>query len=569
MQRPSHAAILVLAGYLAATLLYIGPLLPRWEKDVPSFRNGFDVPAQAFLLAWGWDAMRHHPHAVFDAPIFYPERRTLTYMDAMLGEVVAAAPVLAVTGSVASGYNFLIALSYFLSAWFTYRLARAIGASRRGAFLSGILFAFSTYRLTHVDFLNQLQTEFLPLGLTFGVRYLQKPRIRLAIGLSATAVAQLYFGWYYAYILFLALVLLAFYAWWSRSLSLEERGRPNRILVLLVALLVLLLAAPTVIPYVQQNASMPEFRRTLGQTALYSADLLDYVRASDLSIPASRLFLPAGVNALFLGVVMIGLAAIGARGRGSRRAPTSAREIAGFFPWLAIASFVLSLGPVLHVAARRFLIPLPYAAIYFVVPGIASLRAPFRFSVLVFLAGAVLAGVGYGAVDRYLRRARPRLRSPVFVGLAAIALATAWPRNVTTLALPTATTMPSVYRWLEVQSPKEPILEFPTPARDEDETATQAIRQYCVVLHGSPRLDGSSGFVSQRYRSFRREIQTFPDSPARALAARMGARWIIVHLADYPAPEREAFRRRLEDTAALTRVAAFGSDLVYRLDQGP
>src|SRR5690349_21952869 len=160
MRTPGRATFLVAAGYLIATLLYVAPLLPRWDREVPRFRSGFDVPFQAFLVAWGWDAVRHHPLALFDAPIFYPERRTLTYMDHLLGEVVVAAPLLVITRSVASAYNFLVALTYFLSAWFTYRLGRALGLTRAGAFLAGLLFAFSTYRLTNIDFLNQLQTQF-------------------------------------------------------------------------------------------------------------------------------------------------------------------------------------------------------------------------------------------------------------------------------------------------------------------------------------------------------------------------------------------------------------------------
>jgi len=584
MQTRGRAAFLVAAGYLIATLLYLAPLLPRWETEVPRFRSGFDVPFQAFLVGWGWDALRHHPLTLFDAPIFHPERLTLTYMDHLLGEVVVAAPVLAVTRSVASAYNVLILLTYVFSAWFTYRLARALGIPRAGAFLSGLLYSFSTYRLTNIDFLNQLQTQFLPLGLYFGVRYLESLEFRHAFRLALTAVVQVYFGWYYANILLVMIGLLALYAWAGHRPLLPRAGRRR---YLFLALGALGLIAPVVAPYLIERAAMPEFRRTLGQTALYSADLLDYVRPSDLALPAGRFFLPGVVNGLFPGLVMVVLAWFGFRsvrasnGRtsgideGSRRSwagrlrDAAARGgMAGFLPLLALSSFVLSLGPILHVAAHRYLIPLPYALLYFVLPGISSLRAPFRFSVLVILAGAVLAGFGYAAVDRNGVRTRVQ-RIALFGLLVAVTMASAWPAPFRTLAIPTAASMPPVYRWLRDRQPKEPLLEFPTPATDADETQTQALRQYCALLHGSPRLDGCSGFVSPRYRIFRHEIQRFPDPASLVMADAMGARWIVVHFADYPIEAGEALRRRIEARWELTKVAAFGDDVLYRLDLRP
>ena len=150
---------------------------------------------QIFLVGWGWQALTTHPFGIFNAPIFYPEPRTLTYMDSMIGEAVVAGPVSVFFGP-AAGYNFLVLLSFVTSGWILYRLARFYGVSRMGSFLAGFFFAFCPYRLSNLGELNQLQTEFIPLGLLFTARFMRSGAFRYGAGAALTLVLQAYFGWY-------------------------------------------------------------------------------------------------------------------------------------------------------------------------------------------------------------------------------------------------------------------------------------------------------------------------------------------------------------------------------------
>src|SRR5438067_5968266 len=66
-----------------------------------------------------------------------------------------------------------------------------------------------------------------------------------------------------------------------------------------------------------------------------------------------------------------------------------------FWGWTALGTWLLSLGPILHVWGERVFwglrIPLPYAALL-VLPPFSIFRVPSRLMVLVMLALAVLAG---------------------------------------------------------------------------------------------------------------------------------------------------------------------------------
>jgi hypothetical protein len=226
-----------------------------------------------------------------------------------------------------------------------------------------------------------------------------------------------------------------------------------------------------------------------------------------------------------------------------------------------VTGLVLSLGPYLHVAGKDLGIPLPYALCYHAVPGFSSMRTPARFAVLVALAVAVLAGVGFDA----LRRRFPRL-GPIFLaGTLLAAGALAWNPTLPFVKYPDRASMPPVYEWLAAQPDSRPVLELPVPA-ESWEGLIHVRRQAYVLYHGKPRLDGASGFTSNRYIAFRREMQAFPEPETVQRALDMGARRLIVHYGDYTPARRDDLRQQVEMAEGLSEVAAFDLDVVYEIE---
>ena len=555
MTNPARSIVswAILPIYIVLAVSLTWPLVATFRTAIPSTGTAFDPSMQAFLLGWDAHAMAVAPARVFQAPIFVPEPNTLTYMDHMIGETVAAAPAWMAFGTVAAAYNFLVLLSFVASAWATYRLTRWLGASRPAAFLSGFLFAFCPYRFGNLDLLNQLQTQFLVLGVWFGLRYLDRTRARDLLGASVAFVAQMYFGWYYALYLIVAFGVLVLFA-----LATKRPVRPRWGALGVVSLLSALIVTPVAVPYLLEHRALPEFRRTLGESALYSADVMDYFK-TNASAVASRMAFPEGSQPYWPGLVVVALGAVGAASAWARRA-WGALALAA----LAAAGWLLSLGPILHVAGAKIWIPLPYAALYYVVPGFSGMRAPARFAVIVALGLSVLAGIGYHALQERWK-SRPIPRRTAAAASFALALLFAWPKPITTVTLPSKNQLPPVYQFLASTPGKEPVLEFPVPAWDGDESQTHAARQFCILFHQHPRLDGVSGFVSLRYRAFRRNVQGFPSQDALSLVESMGAKWIIIHYADYPTEERSLLREAVLGEPRLRLAARFDDDTVYEL----
>jgi hypothetical protein len=580
MDFKKRCSYLVVPFYLLASIVLTWPLTRNFSSHIPAIAIPYDALLHVFLLGWGWYGLTTNPLGVFDAPIFYPEIRTLTYMDHMLGEAVLAGPVIEVFG-LGAGYNSLIIFSFVASGYFVYRLARLYGLSRSGSCVAGFLFAFCPYRFSHLGCLNQSQTQFIPLTIFFAVRFLHTARTRYGVGAALTLAVQSYFGWYSTFHLFVALVVLL---GWE---VVREPGRWRRLPWKKAALLVLMSAAlvvPSALPYLLQNRAMPEFDRPFSEIVRLSADLLDYLQVNSDNILA-HLLPPLGHwwAGFFPGLVAIGLTVVAivavsrtrakphaSESQGSQSTlPERARMVIqkwgrmGYFPVLWFSGLVFSLGPFLHIAGHRLWIPLPYALCYYAVPGFSSMRTPARFALLVALATAVLAGLGFDAI----RRRYPRLNSVFLVVTLLAAGALAWSPRLPFVPYPDRASMPHVYSWLAAQPDSSPILELPIPARDGMERPIDMHRQAYILYHGKPRLNGSSGFTSNRYKAFRRDMEAFPAQEAIQCAYDMGARRLIVHYGDYAPALQEGIRYRVESARGLREVAAFGQDVVYEIEE--
>jgi hypothetical protein len=71
----------IVAFYAVASLVLTWPLARHFGTHLPAVAIPYDALLHVFLLGWGWHGLTTDPLDVFNAPIFFPEVRTLTYMD--------------------------------------------------------------------------------------------------------------------------------------------------------------------------------------------------------------------------------------------------------------------------------------------------------------------------------------------------------------------------------------------------------------------------------------------------------------------------------------------------------
>src|SRR5207247_11075301 len=100
------------ALYLLLTLLLTYPLCLKPDRTVLAHYP--DDELLMWVLAWDAHAFLHQPLSIFDANIFYPQRRTLAYSENLIGSAFFAAPVLWATANPVLALNLVALLACVL-----------------------------------------------------------------------------------------------------------------------------------------------------------------------------------------------------------------------------------------------------------------------------------------------------------------------------------------------------------------------------------------------------------------------------------------------------------------------
>ena len=571
-----RAALLALLLYSALTLALFPQLVAHLATAFPGDLG--DPPSQAWVLAWDVHALTAHGVGLarlYQGNIFYPFHDVLAYQDTLLGVLPFAAPILLLTGNPVLAYNVLFLGSFVLCAWGAYLLAALLTRDVRAAFLAGLVYGFSPYRMVHLYHLNLLCGMWIPLALVCWERVRRGGRgdARYWVGVGLCVVLQALSALYYAAFLSVALALLFLI---QLRRSPRARVRPLLLGAVTTAACCALALAPFVAPYIRVERQLGG-SRGLGQTVYFAADLRDFLHSVDLSVfygwsghalgvrPTDALqYLWPGATALALALwglksrksevgsrksmaVWRSMAAghWKARARDARhiqadnfRLPTSDFRLPSYALLLA-ASAVLCLGPFLKVWGVRTALPLPYLLLY-PLPGFAGLRDPARFGAIYTLALAVLAAYGMAALLRALpgrnaihweRRLASRRRGLLVATLLCLAvLAESWIRPLPVMPVPVGAAVPPVYHWLAAR-PFAPVLELPIGLDNKTVWAEQAQMMLFATYHWRPIVNGTGGFAPPSYVRDAATYMSFPSPAALRLLRARGVRYVIVHRA--------------------------------------
>jgi hypothetical protein len=538
-----------LAAYTAYTLYFLRPIWRLFPDHLTP--NARDPLFNLYVLKWGAHQAREGFPAFWDANFFFPVRGALALSDHLLGPALVTA---AFPNPIAA-YNLLLFGSFVASGLATAWVLRAAGCGRFAAALGGAMWAFAPFRLMHLNHLQILLAQFLPLTLWLWHRLLERPTAKRAALFLLVYVLHLSGGSYLAYIAHVPLLFLLL----SHLLAAPRAFAARRTLAVLLptAAAAGLAAAALYLPYVEVSRRLgierqdAEVRRFGATAASYLTPAQGGVHRSmmRLLLGQSRIRRPRSENALFPGLVASGLALYeaAARVRARTRWSTWERGLTGG----AAACLLLS-----HAAV--------YVPLMRVVPGLAGMRVPARFHVVASLALAYWAARG---ADRLLAR----FRRPAAAAAAAVALAgflavelapnrpPAWVRILR------EEEFPPVYAWLAERPEVAALVELPIRPRREHEA------MYYSTRHWKPIANGFSGYHPPAYQELTARIRWLPDRAGLELLRRRGVTHLVVHSAPFARRGKAHLLARwreeheLSRRPAVRRVYAGGGDLVYAI----
>ncbi len=277
MERKSVAwrwtpALLGLLAYLLLTLVYLRPIWRVGGDHIAPDRG--DPIFNLWVLSWGAHQARTGFPSFWDANIFHPLRGVLTFSDHLLGPAVQLALFEQVVPNPIAGYNLLFFTSFVASAFATAWVLRRSGRSWTAALLAGWMFAFAPFRLMHLNHIQILIAQWIPLTLWFWDRLLAERTAKAAALFLLFYLLHVTSGCYLAYMVHVPLLAVLL-------VRLREHGRalvaPQALRVLLpVGLVAGGAVAALFLPYVKVSQRL-SIARTPAEAAAYAATTASWV----------------------------------------------------------------------------------------------------------------------------------------------------------------------------------------------------------------------------------------------------------------------------------------------------
>jgi hypothetical protein len=517
-------------------------------------------PGDSAFFAWeiGWElhAMKTDPARLPHGNIFHPLRDTLGLDEPILGTTLLVLPLAPFTHDAVLLHNVARLLTFVLSGLAAFALARELGAGEGKALLAGAAFAFSPIRTDQIAHLSTLGTQWLPLVVLFAVRFARTGRAVHAL-LSALFFVLAFHACGYHGVIALAVLPPAF------LVLLWGRWR-----LLATAFLAAVLAGVALVPLylMHKRALDPErYERGSGETTFYSAALESFLATSswnrvygDVTDP----FRTIGPNNLFAGLVLPGLAVLGAARLWRRRERPSREAVA--LAVMVLAAVVVAVGPRIRFFGAD-LGPGPFAAVREVVPVFKMIRVTSRAGVFLALPLAMLAA-------KALADWRPRrtVLAGLFVLVLAEGLVAPIPMPEWTKIIDSRRDPPEVYRWLATQPAGTPIVHLPmldVYGLERRPAFHESVYMVYSTHHWLPLVNGYAGIEPTEYRRYRELSRFFPAEDFLDAMRGIGVRYIVVHRGGYGPNQWERLEAGLgmAREGSLREAASFSGDTVFEI----
>ena len=501
LDRPLMADASVLLLYTLLSVVFTWPLVTGLAQLAPAH---FDPPFTAWRLGWIAHTIGD-PGQLFDGNIFWPDRRTLAYSDAVLLQGILGAPLAALGVNPNAIANLLILFALTTSAFFAYLLAARLTGHRGAAFIAGLVFAFSSYRRVHLPHLELQWAQWMPLALWAWHRLLDTGRMRDGLLCAGAVLLQVLSSLYYAVFLGIGLAIV------GAATLIARRGRlagPALVGLCAGAVIAAGVAVSYAKPYAYARARLGE--RSIEETTRYSATPASFLTVSPDSV-VYRAILPhdgEGETELFPGITPVVLAGA------ALVPPTTATAVAYGLSLVAAGDLALGTNGTIFPAARKH------------VAALRALRAPARFGILVQLALGVLAAMGLArAAARW-----PRVAPTLVTASACLVMVEYANGPLPVQRLPVRP--PPIYAWLATQ-PKLVTLELPAPL-PHALPLHDPFYMYASTWHWQPLVNGYSGHYSARYIDLIATLPDLPEPKSIAALTAAGVQRIVLHEKLFP-----------------------------------
>ena len=523
--------------YFLFTLLFTFPLILRIFTSTP-LADGHGDQFQSIWMFWWFKTALFNliTNPFYTTFLYFPHGSSLIYhMPVFLS--LLSLPIQYLFGSqpgLILSHNLILIFTFVISGFGVYLLVRYLIKDPVVAFICGLIFAFSSYRLWNLNHLNLLSTEWIPFYILYLIRSIDEKSLRK--GLWAGVFFIFTFLSDFTCVLFIAFFTLFYLVGrliTSRSQLLDKKVIRNSCIVLFSVVVILS-------PLLYSLSSIKiDWQPRPGESIMYSANLVGYfipVRERSLLggtfLPSQHNYNGVGGGQLFLGYILLFLVLYTLIKLRKMRIK--------FWFFSALIFLLFSLGQAFHIYNRSYDLKwLPYNLIYTYVPLFQIGRTPSRFSLMVNLCLVIFSGYGLhhlfntanspqgylSDLKNFLKGFLVRRGMPIFV---ALLICFEFIKVPTTLI---SVKVPECYQELRDIHGDCAILEV--PASFTGTALIANIYMYYQTVHEKRVVDGSLTRPSYHATDFLKELSADQrvklDSTFIDKLARNNVKYLIIH----------------------------------------
>jgi hypothetical protein len=565
----------ILAAPLVAALFHSG--VPGWEGD-----NLYYVRSMWWMKRALVDL---HIAPFLDPTSYVPVGHVIARSEMTVTNTILGLPVTLVAGPVVA-YDVMLLFSFVGTGLFTHLWVHRLTGHRSAGLVAGTIVAFLPFRFAHLPgHLPQLTTQWIPLTLYAFELFLERRSVGRAAFLGVSAALVAVGCWYYGYSLALLFPLYVVIRTWRNAALWRDPLWWTGIAVSGGVALVVM--GPFLYQMLRLSGS-GAIRRPITEMQSWALNFYDpflpnlkhplWGDALERWFPKQRALWPEKIHSL--GFVAMGAGLTGLLAW-RRRRPLVIAALAAV--WLA--SYSISLGPVMQSGDRQVRVPVPQAVaraaaslvrtplmrdsilnqglpiplpslfLYKFVPMTSGMRVMARFSVWTALATAALAGFG---VVTIVAAAERRIGAAARVAVPALLIALiafeSWSEIPTMRLGPRAVDL-----WLADQPDAVVIVELPV------DQGTRSFQNYWSIENRRRNLFGWSGDSFPPPVLFERmaALGRFPEASSIAYLKASAATYVL--LTPSQIKDWDRMERLVSAEPGLQYVQTFNDVRVYRV----
>lgn len=497
------------------TLMFFYPMMKNISSHLTSRADGVFISWTITTVAEQLISGKN----IFQMPLYFPFTNTLTYSDPFIPTAILSIPLLFFTKNIIFIHNFHLitgAIFLYLSSYF---LGKQLRFSNISSHFTALLFSFSSIQMQYIVHLHTYLIAGLPLTFLFFLKWLENNKWQW---LLAVFLAFLYQSLNSPMTGFFILFALAPFLLDKKNLIIIwQQIKKNSFLFSYYLSFSLLILGFTFFPYFA-TAQEFEYTRTIRDAAHFAFSI-------------NRLFQPDILILLMLIFILWKTQNKSELEQNKTNNKTVTNNITISKKnalYMALIGTILMLGPVLKINDQTFKLfgiplPLPYAILYYVIPGFQAFRASSRWIILLNFGLALIFG--------HLIN-NSKLKAKILYGIFGFLLSTQLFFHFSKFELfEIPIKIPEIYNQIKTLEPNNKsqivLVEFPVFSwRMMPYAYLENDRLLYQHFHKQILFNGVSGFTPpQREKEWDWLWNEFPNSATIEYLKNEGVQYILIH----------------------------------------